>query len=108
MNAGPITIVDCHVHFVDAELHSYPIFQERSHAFEALVGDYSALPRRYLPKDYLAEASGFKIVKTIWAEFMSDDPVGEVRWAQALSSENGHPHGIIAGQLSESRDYWND
>ena len=55
MNADPITIVDRHVHFVDAELHSYPIFQQRSHAFEVLVGDYSALPRRYLPKDYLAE-----------------------------------------------------
>jgi len=96
MNAEPITIVDCHLHFLDSEVHSYPIFRERSAAFEALVGDYSALPRRYLPKDYLAQTSRFKVVKTIWAEFMSDDPLREVRWAEALSNENSHPHGLIA------------
>jgi predicted TIM-barrel fold metal-dependent hydrolase len=95
MNTQSVAIVDCHVHFVDVQVHSYPIFQQRSAALESLVGDYSALPRRYLPEDYLKEVGGFKVVKTIWAEFMSDDPVGEASWAQALSHENGHPHGLI-------------
>jgi predicted TIM-barrel fold metal-dependent hydrolase len=95
MDADSLPIVDCHVHFVDVQVHSYPIFQQRSTAFESLVGDYSTLPRRYLPEDYLKEAGRFKVVKTIWAEFMSDDPVGEASWAQALSHENGHPHGLI-------------
>jgi len=80
---------------VDAQVRSYPIFRQRSAALESLVGDYSALPRRYLPEDYLKEVGGFKVVKTIWAEFMSDDPVGEASWAQALTHENGHPHGLI-------------
>jgi len=95
MNAQSVAIVDCHVHFVDAQVRSYPIFRQRSAALESLVGDYSALRRRYLPEDYLKEVGGFKVVKTIWAEFMSDDPVGEASWAQALSHENGHPHGLI-------------
>jgi predicted TIM-barrel fold metal-dependent hydrolase len=90
-------IIDCHVHFVNVHAHSYQLFKERSASFEALVGDYSALPRRYLPDDYLKDASGFNVVKTVWAEFLSDDPLAEVRWAQNLSCKyGGYPHGLIA------------
>jgi hypothetical protein len=39
-------MIDCHVHFIDASRFCFPIFRQRSAAFEALVGDYSALPRR--------------------------------------------------------------
>ena len=38
------------VHFIDASRFCYPIFLQRSAGFEALVSDYSALPRRYLPR----------------------------------------------------------
>jgi len=31
--------------------------------------------------DYLRDANGFHVVKTVWAEFMSTDPSREVRWA---------------------------
>jgi predicted TIM-barrel fold metal-dependent hydrolase len=96
MNRDSIAIVDCHVHFVDVRSHRYPIFQQRSAALESVVGDYSALPRRYLPEDYLQEVGECNVVKTVWAEFMSDDPVKEASWAQALSNESGHPHGLIA------------
>jgi predicted TIM-barrel fold metal-dependent hydrolase len=96
MNEESIAIVDCHAHFVDAELFTYPIFQRRSPGFEALVGDYSALPRRYLPADYLNDANGLNVVKTIWAEFMSTDPAREVRWANTLSHGGRLPQGIIA------------
>jgi predicted TIM-barrel fold metal-dependent hydrolase len=94
MKADSIAIVDCHAHFLDAQLHTYPIFQQRSPGFEALVGEYSSLPRRYLPEHYLKEAKGFNVIKTIWAEFMSTDPIREVRWAETLSE--GYPNGIIA------------
>ncbi len=75
MTADAIAIVDCHAHFLDAKLNTYPIFERRSPGFEALVGDYSSLPRRYLPEDYLKDANGLNVVQTIWAEFMSVDPV---------------------------------
>ena len=73
----------------------YSVFP-RSAGFEALVGDYSALPRRYLPEDYRADAGGLHIGQTVWAEFMSDTPLEELRWAQFLADETGHPTGMIA------------
>jgi len=96
LDSTQLTFIDCHVHFVDAGLHRYPLFQQRSPAFESLVGDYSALPKRYRPQDYLAGVKGFNVVKTVCAEFMSDSPVEEVRWANGLSIENGQPSGVIA------------
>jgi predicted TIM-barrel fold metal-dependent hydrolase len=91
-----MSIVDCHVHFIDAGQFRYPIFPERSAGFEALVGDYSALPRRYLPADYLADAAGLHIDGTVCAEFMSSTPFEELRWAQSLADLSGHPSGTIA------------
>ena len=91
-----MSIVDCHVHFIDAGQFRYPIFPERSAGFDALVGDYSALPRRYLPADYLADAAGLHIDGTVCAEFMSSTPFEELRWAQSLADASGHPSGTIA------------
>jgi predicted TIM-barrel fold metal-dependent hydrolase len=96
MNRDSITIVDCHAHILDAQLHTYPIFRQRSPGFEALVGDYSPLPRRYLPEDYLKDANGLHVIKTVWAEFMSTDPISEVQWVENLLVEESYPHGIIA------------
>jgi predicted TIM-barrel fold metal-dependent hydrolase len=89
-------MIDCHVHFIDASRFSYPIFPERSAGFEALVGDYSALPRRYLPEDYLADAAGLHIEGTVWAEFISSTPLEELRWAQSLADTSGQPRATIA------------
>jgi predicted TIM-barrel fold metal-dependent hydrolase len=88
-------MIDCHVHFFDASRFRYPIFPERSAGFEALVGDYSALPRRYLPADYLADAAGLDIEGTVWAEFMSSTPLEELRWAHSLADASGQPRGTI-------------
>jgi predicted TIM-barrel fold metal-dependent hydrolase len=89
-------MIDCHVHFIDASRFCFPIFRQRSAAFEALVGDYSALPRRYLPADYLADAAGLHVEGTISADFMSSTPLEELRWAQSLANAGGHPTGMIA------------
>jgi predicted TIM-barrel fold metal-dependent hydrolase len=89
-------ILDCHQHFFDARRFHYPVFETRSVGFEALVGDYSMLPRVYLPKDYARDAEGLNVVQTVWAEFISDDPGGEVRWANELADATGRPGGIIA------------
>jgi hypothetical protein len=91
-----MSIVDCHVHFIDAGQFRYPIFSELSPGFEALVGNYSALPRHYLPADYLADAAGLHIDGTVCAEFMSSTPFEELRWAQSLADGSGHPSGTIA------------
>src|SRR5262245_55169309 len=96
MTEYALPIIDCHVHFIDAGRFRYPIFPQRSVGFEALVGDYSALPRRYLPEDYRADACGLHIAQTVWAEFMSDTPLEELHWAQLLAKAAGHPTGMIA------------
>lgn len=89
-------ILDCHQHFFDARRFRYPVFETRSPGLEALVGDYSALPRVYLPEDYARDADGLNIVRTIWAEFISDDPGGELRWANELANATDRPSGMIA------------
>lgn len=96
MNSKQFSIIDCHVHFIDNEQIEYPHFQKIDQHFVNLVGDYSDLPRKYLPPDYLKETQGFNVVKTIMAEFVSKDPLKEVKWAQQLANRFGHPHGIIA------------
>jgi predicted TIM-barrel fold metal-dependent hydrolase len=96
MDGDGLPILDCHQHFFDARRLHYPVFTRRSAAFEALLGDYSALPRVYLPEDYARDTSGLNVVKTVWAEFVSDDPVGEVRWAEEVARATGRPDGMIA------------
>jgi predicted TIM-barrel fold metal-dependent hydrolase len=91
-----LPIIDCHQHFVDARRFRYPVFETRNPGFEALVGDYRALPSVYLPQDYARNTAGMNVVRTVWAEFMSDDPVGEVEWAADLTRDTGSPAGMIA------------
>ena len=80
---------------MSAEVHTYRVFSERSPGFEALVGDYTALPRRYLPPQYFEEVSGFNVTKIVWAEFISTDPIREVRWAEDLFTQQECSGGII-------------
>jgi predicted TIM-barrel fold metal-dependent hydrolase len=96
MTAQSPAIIDAHVHFVDSGANRYPVFAQRSAAFESLVGDYAALPRRYRPDDYHNAAHGFSVVKTVWAEFVSEAPLAEMRWAQELARACSEPHGAIA------------
>jgi predicted TIM-barrel fold metal-dependent hydrolase len=91
-----LPIFDSHQHFVDAQRFRYPVFAQRSAGFEALVGDYSALPRVYLPEDYERDTGEWNVVQTMWAEFISDDPMSEVRWAEDLARTHERPNGIIA------------
>jgi predicted TIM-barrel fold metal-dependent hydrolase len=96
MDCATLPILDCHQHFYDARRFDYPVFAARSEGFEALVGDYSALPHVYLPDDYARDTSALNVVGTVWAEFMSADPLRETRWAQSLANATGRPNGMIA------------
>ena len=92
-----LPIVDAHQHFWDAERHYYPwLCDEPPVPFR--YGDYRALPRRYLPEDYLADCAGHRVVKTVHVEAEWDpaDPVGETRWLEALAARHGVPDAIVA------------
>jgi predicted TIM-barrel fold metal-dependent hydrolase len=96
MDCKSLPIFDAHQHFFDTRRLHYPIFAQRSAGFESLVGDYSALPRTYLPEDYEQDTSGWNVVQTMWVEFISDDPMSESRWAEDLARTTARPSGMIA------------
>jgi predicted TIM-barrel fold metal-dependent hydrolase len=96
INREKPAILDCHQHFFNARRFRYHVFETRSAGFEALVGDYSTLPRVYLPEDYARDTEGLNVVQTVWAEFISDDPGGELRWTNELAEATGRPNGTIA------------
>ncbi len=96
MNApGRRRVVDAHMHLYDDRENRYAHLERVDAMFEALIGDYSALPRRYLLDDYLADESGVEIDGIVWHEFMSADPMREVEWAQRLAERAPLPMAIV-------------
>ena len=43
-----LRIFDAHVHLFDCEANTHAFLQREDPTFRTLIGDYSALPRRYL------------------------------------------------------------
>ncbi len=93
--SGKPRIVDAHVHLFDAGENRYEHLERVDAMFEALIGDYSTLPRRYLLEDYLADESGLAIDGIVWHEFMAADPLREVEWAQRLAGTLPIPMAIV-------------
>ena len=93
-----LPIVDAHQHFWDLERNYLPwLCDEPMIPFR--YGDYSALRRSYRPQDYLRDAAGHNVVKTVYVETEWDpqDFVGETRWLQEIIAATGFPHAIVAG-----------
>jgi predicted TIM-barrel fold metal-dependent hydrolase len=93
-----LPIVDAHQHFWDLDRNYLPwLCDEPPIRFR--YGDYRVLRRNYLPPDYLRDATGHEVVKTVYVETEWDprDPVGETRWVEQLSRQTGFPHAIVAG-----------
>jgi len=73
-----LPILDCHQHFYDSRLLHYDVFAKPSAGLTALVGDYAALPHIYRPEDYARDIAGLTVDGTVWAEFISSNPLEEV------------------------------
>lgn len=99
---GRRAIVDAHVHLFDHTANRHEFLERRDETFEALVGDYSALPRTYLLGDYLRDSGSRRVEGIVWHEFLSEDPVREARWGQALADSSPVPQAMVA--LVEFRD----
>lgn len=91
-----LAIVDSHHHLWDLESNYYPWLSNHPepHFF---LGDYSALKRQYLPRDYRRDAEGFRIVKTVHVEAEWDraDQVSETQWLTRIAAEHGMPNAIV-------------
>lgn len=92
----PIPTIDAHHHLWDTQENSYPWLE--GPAFDAHFGSSSGLPRPYLLDQYLADAEGQNIVKSVHVEANYDrqDPARETRWLQTLADKHGFPHAIVA------------
>lgn len=90
------SIIDAHVHLYDHRENQYPFLEQVDPMFESLIGEYSALPRRYLLDDYLADEAPLEIAGIVWHEFLSTNPLQEVRWAQRLAAGSKIPMSLVA------------
>ena len=98
-------IVDAHQHFWNPALHYYPwLCDEPPIAFR--YGDYRALRRPYLPSDYRADAAPFTVEGSVYveAEWNPADPVGEMRFIEALRREHGLPTVAVAQAWLDAPD----
>ena len=92
-----LAMVDAHVHFWDPARHYYPWLCDRP-LIPFRYGDYSAICRRYLPADYLADARPHNVVKAVYleAEWDPRDPIGEMDFIADLRRDTGFPTVAIA------------
>ncbi len=90
-----LPIIDCHQHFIELTTLALP----RVHAAQRwLRGSRWGLrrPAEGIPSRGLRtgrQRTGRR--QDRMAEFISDDPMGEVRWAQELAHTTGRPQGMI-------------
>lgn len=92
----PPRIVDAHVHLYDHAQNHHAHLERADPGYEAFVGNYDALARRYLLADYLADTRGFNVEGIVWHEFLSSDPWREASWAQQLADAGGMRHALVA------------
>jgi predicted TIM-barrel fold metal-dependent hydrolase len=93
-NAGPSSTPASASSHQTANRHGF--LERRDEAFEALVGDYSALPRTYLLDDYLRDSGSRRVDGIVWHEFLSEDAVRETRWGQVLADASPVPQALVA------------
>ena len=93
---GRRRVVDAHVHLFDHTANRHEFLERRDKTFEALVGDYAALPRTYLIDDYLRDSGSRRVEGIVWHEFLSTDPLGEAHWGQALADASPIPKAVVA------------
>jgi predicted TIM-barrel fold metal-dependent hydrolase len=88
-------IVDAHSHFFDHKANRHDFLENVDEMFQALLGDYSKLPRTYLFDDYMVDAASVEVAGLVWYEFLSANPIREVQWAQKLADNLPIPMAIV-------------
>lgn len=90
-------IIDPHHHLWDLERFSYPWLTVKPQPL-SVAGDITPIANTYTLDDYLADARGHNVVKSVHVDggFDPTKPVEETRWLQSLADRRGFPHGIVA------------
>lgn len=102
---GNFPIADAHLHFWDPSANYHPWLCDQP-PIPFRYGDYSALRRRYLPADYLADAAPYRVVKTVYVETEWDPraPLGETAWVERLRRQTGLPTVMVAQAWLDRED----
>lgn len=101
-----VSVVDTHHHLWDLNANYYPWLTDN--ITTRVCGEYSAIRKNYLLKDFFEDAAEINLVKSIHIQAEHDhaDPVRETRWLQMIAdstTSRGFPHAIIAyADLSRS------
>jgi predicted TIM-barrel fold metal-dependent hydrolase len=88
-------IVDAHMHLYDGRAVRYGIFEQGNATFEALVGDYAALPRSYGLDQYLQTTQSREVTGLVWHEFIAEDRSAEIAWAERLAASAPMPVALV-------------
>lgn len=88
-------IVDAHHHLWDPRALPYPWLSGPPFA-SSVAGDVAPIAAPYLAADYLADAAGYEIVKSVHIDGGCSDPLGESRWLAGISAAQGLPTAIVA------------
>jgi predicted TIM-barrel fold metal-dependent hydrolase len=70
---GKRRIIDAHMHLYDSQENRYEHMEHPDVMLQALVGDYSALPKRYSFEDYVVDLGDVEIDGIVWHEFIAAD-----------------------------------
>lgn len=81
-----LRIFDAHVHLFDTAANTHAFLEREDPTFRFIIGDYSALPRRYLTDDYQKASASCRVEGFVWYEFLSTDPIAEAQWGQRLAN----------------------
>ena len=92
----PLAILDAHTHIFDSKVNQHTFLDHPDPTMTALVGDYSALPRRYLVNNYLADSSSCRVTGLVAHEYLAADPEAEMRWLQRQADAAAIPIAIVA------------
>ncbi|MEX0923368.1 MAG: amidohydrolase family protein [Rhodovibrionaceae bacterium] len=92
-----LRIVDAHHHLWDLEKHFYP-WLSPDPLPPAMAGDCTPIAKTYGVEDYLADAAGQNLIKSVHVEagFDYTAPLDETRWLQELADAHDFPQGIVA------------
>ncbi|MEI7444641.1 MAG: amidohydrolase family protein [Burkholderiales bacterium] len=105
--APALPFVDAHQHFWDPTANYHPwLCDEPPIPFR--YGDYRAIRRPYLPDEYRAgaRAAGVEVLGSVYVETEWDprDPIGELRWVDALRRRTGLPSVAVAQAWLDAPD----
>jgi predicted TIM-barrel fold metal-dependent hydrolase len=92
-----LPIADAHFHVWDPQAHYYPwLCDPQPIAFR--YGDYGALRRPYLLKDYRADTQGWRVERGVYveAEWDPGDPQGEMDFISTIRKADGFPTVAVA------------